>query len=87
MILHGQDKDFSLTMSLDELKLIYRSIWNDLKARGRFGEDEEATDLLFALQNVLQREAGRLGVNVADHSQWAAFMGLDESCSIKPRQA
>lgn len=87
MIFQGREEHYLLGLSLDEMKIVYRSMWNDLKARKQFGEDEEATDLLFELQTLLQREASRLEVNVGDHSQWAAFVGLGESCDINSRRA
>jgi hypothetical protein len=87
MIFQGREEHYLLGLSLDEMKIVYRSMWNDLKARQLFGSDEEATDLLFELQTLLQREATRLGINVGDHSQWAAWVGLDESCQVKPRRA
>lgn len=80
---HGLEAHHMLGLSLLELKLIYRSMWNDLKARGQLGLDEEASDLLHDIQTVLQQEAIRLGVDLSLHSEWAAFVGIDGACSIR----
>ncbi len=80
---HGKEEHYLLGLSLNELKVLYRSIWADLKARGQMGIDEEASDLLYDLQVLLQQEAQRCGVDVALHSEWAAFVGLDDSCKLR----
>jgi hypothetical protein len=84
MIFHGKEEQYLVGLSLGELQIVYRAMWNDLKSRSGF-DDEQATDLLFEVQTLLQREATRLGVNVGNHSEWAAWVGLEESCSIKKR--
>jgi hypothetical protein len=77
---------FELTLSVMELKLLYRALWAQMKNDPRLlAEDDDATDLFFALQNLLQREAGRTGVDVGDHSQWAAWVGIGDTCSLRPR--
>jgi hypothetical protein len=83
MNFHGKEGDYLLGMSLGEMKILYRSLWNDLKRTRTLGIDEEASDLLHDLQTVLQKEATRLGVDVGLHSAWAEFVGLDSSCSIR----
>lgn len=82
MQFHGKEGDYLLGLSLEEMKIVYRCVWNDLKRRGVLGIDEEASDFLHDLQTVLQREADRLGVDVSLHSEWAGFVGLDSSCSL-----
>ena len=73
----GREENHLLALSLNELKIMYRCIWNDLKAKGTLGLDEEASDLLHELQTVLQAEASRSGVELANHSEWADFVGID----------
>lgn len=87
MEFRGKEESYLLGLTLDELKILHRSIWNDLKARGQLGLDEEASDLLHELQVILQREAVRLGVDVTLHAEWAAFAGLDDSCSVRRKDA
>ncbi len=82
MKFHGKEGDYLLGLSLEELKILYRSIWNDLKSRGALGIDEEASDLLHDLQTVLQKEAIRLEIDISIHSEWANFVGLDNSCDL-----
>ncbi len=87
MEFHGKEETYRVGLRLDELKIIHRSLWNDLKAKGTLGIDEEASDLLHDLQTVLQKEAHRLGVDLSIHSEWAAWAGLDEMrCKIPPRE-
>lgn len=88
MKFHGKEGDYLIGLSLEEVKILHRSLWNDLKARGQLGLDEEASDLLHDLQTLLQKEAIRLGVDLSLHSEWAAFAGLEGgSCSVpKPQQ-
>lgn len=73
----GKEENHILGLSLDELKILHRALWNDLKAQGTLGTDEAASDLLHELQTILQKEAHRLGVDLSIHSEWAAFAGLD----------
>lgn len=82
MNFHGKEGDYLLGMSLEEMKVTYCALWNDLKRRGTLGIDEVPSDLLHDLQTVLQQEAIRLGVDVGLHSAWAEFVGLDSSCSL-----
>lgn len=82
MQFHGKEGDYLLGLSLEEMKIVYRCVWNDLKRRKVLGIDEEASDFLHDLQTVLQKEAYRLGVDVSLHSEWAEFVGLDSSCSL-----
>lgn len=79
MEFHGREENYMLGMNLEEMKIVYRSIWNDLKASGQLGKDEVASDLLFELQSVLQKEAQREGIDVAIHSEWANWVGLDQT--------
>ncbi|CAN5444325.1 hypothetical protein BH09SUM1_BH09SUM1_20190 [soil metagenome] len=78
----GKEENYLLGLSLEELKILHKALWNDLKARKQLGIDEAASDLLFELQTILQKEAQRLGVDIGIHSEWAAFAGLDEQCSL-----
>jgi hypothetical protein len=80
----GREEHFLLGLSLDELRILHRSLWNDLKARRQLGIDEPASDLLHELQTLLQQEAVRQGVDIGLHSEWARFAGIDESCSMRP---
>jgi hypothetical protein len=82
MQFHGKEGDYLLGLSLEELKILHRALWNDLKARRQLGLDEEASDLLHDLQTLLQKEAIRKGVDLSLHSNWVAFAGLEQSCSI-----
>ena len=83
MQFHGKEGDYLVGLSLEELKLLHRSLWNDLKVRGQLGIDEEASDLLHDLQTLLQKEAHRLGVDLSLHSEWVEFAGLDQGeCRI-----
>jgi len=84
---HGREEALTISVTLDELKILHRSLWNDLKARGVLGIEEDASDLLHELQTVLQGEAIRLGVDLSQHSEWAAFAGLDQACQVKKPSA
>lgn len=77
MDFHGREEKYLVGLSLEELKVLYRSVWNDLKARGVLGEEEVASDLLYDLQVILQKEAQRLGVDVSIHGDWTEFVRLD----------
>lgn len=82
MRLHGKGHEFLVGLTIDELKMLYVSLWNDLKNKGTLGVDEEASDLLHDLQTVLQQEAHRQGVDVSLHAEWAEWAGLDNyGCS------
>lgn len=83
MKFHGKEGDYLLGLSLEELKILHRSLWNDLKAKGTLGLDEEASDLLHDLQTLLQKEAVRKGVDLSLHSNWVEFAGLEQgSCEL-----
>ena len=84
MILHDKiDEQYQVGVSLEELKILYRALWHEMKKRPGFGDNEAATDMMFELQLLLQREAQRLGVDVGVHSQWADFVGIEGgSCSL-----
>ncbi len=83
MEFRGRENAFLVALTLGELKILYRSIWNDLKSKGTLGIDEEASDLLHDIQSILQPEATRLGVDLSLHSEWAAFVGIDGACTVK----
>jgi hypothetical protein len=57
-------------MSLDELKLVYRSLHKSLP---QFPELME-TEFLTELQTFLHREAAADGVDATDHGQWDAWL-------------
>lgn len=83
MEFHGKEGNYLLGLSLQELKILHKSLWNDLKARGQLGLDEEASDLLHDLQTILQKEAIRLGVDLSLHEEWTRFAELDGiNCQI-----
>ncbi len=80
----GKEEHYILGMTLEEMKIAYCSIWNELKRKGTLGIDEVASDLLHDLQTVLQQEAHRLGVDVSLHAEWAEWVGLDgDACKPK----
>lgn len=81
----GREDTHTVGLTLDELKILYRSLWNDLKAKGTLGIDEEASDLLHDIQSVIQPEATRLGVDLSLHSEWAEFVGIDNSCAVRKK--
>ncbi|HMX63008.1 MAG TPA: hypothetical protein PKD58_08055 [Candidatus Sumerlaeota bacterium] len=81
----GKEEHYLMGLSLEELKAVHLSMWNDLKARKMMGVDETASDLLYELQMILQKEAQRQGVDIGIHSEWAAWAGLDTSCDV-PRK-
>lgn len=84
MQFHGKEENYLLGLSLEEMKILYCSVWNNLKAKGTLGIDETASDLLHDLQTVLQKEAHRVGIDVSLHSEWAEWVGLDEMrCSVR----
>ncbi len=85
MKFYGKETEYLLGLSLDELKLLHKTLWKDLKARKAIGLDEEASDLLYELQMILMKEAQRLGVDPAVHSEWAEFAGLEQNCSLEDR--
>ncbi|MCC6545911.1 hypothetical protein IT570_01990 [Candidatus Sumerlaeota bacterium] len=76
----GKEEHYMMGFSLEELKAIHLSMWNDLKARKLMGVDETASDLLYELQMILQQEAQRQGVDVGIHGDWAAWAGMGGSC-------
>lgn len=82
MKFHGKEEEYLIGISLEEMKILHRSLWNDLKTRGQLGIDEEASDVLHDLQTLLQKEAHRLGVDLSDHSAWVEFAGLEQSCRL-----
>ena len=83
MILHDNDGQYQIGFSLEELKILYRALWNDMKSHPDFQNNDTATDMMFELQLILQKEAQRFGVDVGVHSEWAAFVGLEGgSCSL-----
>lgn len=87
MQFHGKEENYLLGVSLEEMKVLYCSVWNNLKAKGTLGIDETASDLLHDLQTVLQKEAHRLGIDVSLHSEWAEWVGLDATgCEVRQRQ-
>lgn len=82
----GREEHHLLGLSLEELKILHRALWNDLKARGAMGIDEEASDLLHELQTILQAEAVRAGIDIGIHAEWAAFAGLEGAYCRKPKE-
>ncbi len=84
MRFHGKEQHYLLGLTLEEMKIMYRSIWNDLKRQGTLGLDDEASDLLHDLQTVLQKEAIREGVDVSLHADWADWVGVDGGkCAVR----
>ena len=82
MDFHGKEEKYLVGITLPELKVMHKALWNDLKTRGQLGIDDQASDLLHDLQTLLQKEAVRLGIDISIHSEWADFAGLDgSSCS------
>lgn len=82
MKFHGKEEEYLVGLTLEEMKLLHRTLWQDLKSRKAIGLDEEASDLLYEFQMILMKEAQRLGVDPAVHSEWAEFAGLDSTCSL-----
>ncbi len=61
----------STAYAVDDLKTVYRVLHANLLDNIELMDSDFLTDL----QRLLQREAGKDGVDVSDHGQWDAWLG------------
>jgi len=75
-----------LTVSLRQLKTLYVALFRRLHAAGPAAFDDiDEDDMLLTIQTYLQRKAREAGVDATDHSQWEAFLGVQDAPSCEQR--
>ena len=67
------DNDIHLRCSVEELKEIYRALFQALRSSEQDQFDE--SDLLMDLQLFLQRMAREDGIDATIHMEWEKFLG------------
>lgn len=80
MEINGSGADVRIVCSLDEVKDIYRALFRAMDLRSG---DIDRADTLMDLQTFLYAEAGRRGVDLANHAEWERFLGTPEE-EIRP---
>lgn len=79
------DDDISLRCSIEELKEIYRALFQALRSSQQDKFDE--SDLLMDLQLFLQRMAREDGVDATIHEEWEKFLGYERPIPCDERYA
>jgi len=65
---------------LEDLKLVYRTLHAQLAGNTELIDSQ----LLHDLQTLLQREAKKQGVSIADHGQWDTWLGNEATpCDVR----
>lgn len=89
MLLRERESDrVELQVSLSQLKQLYLALFRQLHS-GKL-EDFDALDeddMLLTLQTYLQRKASEAGVDVTNHADWDAFLGVTDAPSCEQRFA
>ncbi len=79
------DNDIHLRCSVEELKEIYRALFQALRSSEQDQFDE--SDLLMDLQLFLQRMAREDGVDATIHMEWEKFLGYERLIPCDERYA
>jgi hypothetical protein len=74
-----------LSCSLDEVKEVYRGLFQTLRSSG--GDAFDESDLLLDLQLFLQRKAREAGVDATVHVNWDRFLGYERPVPCEERYA
>jgi hypothetical protein len=80
MEINGTGRDVRVICSLDELKEIYRALF---QAMDLSTGDVDRSDVLMDIQMFLYREAMRQGVQLDKHVEWEKFLGKPDD-EIRP---
>ena len=82
-----QEKDgrVELSCSLDEVKEVYRALFQALRSSG--GDAFDDSDILLDLQLFLQRKAREAGVDATVHENWERFLGYERPVPCEDRYA
>ncbi|MFN0138195.1 MAG: hypothetical protein ACKVS9_18985 [Phycisphaerae bacterium] len=89
MLLKQRDADsVELLTSLSQLKKMYVALFRQLHTGGIDAFDAlDEDDMLITLQTYLQRRAREAGVDCTNHSEWDAFLGIQDAPSCEVRFA
>ncbi|MBK8915940.1 MAG: hypothetical protein IPM64_15330 [Phycisphaerales bacterium] len=88
LLKHRDNHAIDLTLSLDQIKTIYRALFLQLRAADAEEFDAlDEGDMLMTLQRFLQQRAADAGVDVADHSAWDRFIGVRNAPGCAKRAA
>ena len=90
MQVRGSERgQIELTVSLEQLKRIYTSLFCQLQTGGCKSFEELEDDLLLDIQRFLQKEAAAQGVDCTNHDAWEEFVGIRhaDTCPRKPEDA
>lgn len=80
------DHAIELTISLAQLKTLYRALFSRLHAADADEFDAlDEDDMLMTLQRFLQQRAADAGVDVANHSAWDEFLGFRNAPGCEQR--
>lgn len=89
MYLREKDAETTeLGLSLSQLKKIYVALFNRLHDSRFSAIDElDEDDMLLTIQTYLQREARKAGIDCTNHSDWEAFLGIQDAPTCAQRFA
>ncbi len=89
--MHLQQQDagqIELTVDLNQLKRIYTALFCRLQTGGCTSfEDLDQDDMLLQIQEHLQQQAARQGIDCTDHAAWEAFLGISHPPNCPRRGA
>lgn len=80
------DGELELRVSLSQAKKVYLALFRQLHSGGAAAfEALDEDDMLSTLQGYLQRRAAAEGVDVTNHAEWDAFLGVTDAPSCEAR--